>query len=212
VTISINIPRITQRERRVISLSTLIVVLGLILGRALPAWRQVSTAEHRRATVLADSVTKMRFAIKSGAKNRDSVAAARRRLDRAASAVLVSTSREAAEAKLIGILSNAADDIGLDVTSLQAIGDALIEPKSRRLRPSLFRTVGVRGSARGDIQTLVDLVSFVDTSSHTLALQSFSVTQARNGRMDSSPEELQMEFVVRALTSASSSQKAAGPR
>jgi hypothetical protein len=192
---------VTPRERRVIAAAVAAVVLGVLLGRGGPARREWLDRETNRATALRDSLTMMRRLIADDQTAADSVFASRRRLARASASVIAAPTRDVAEARLIGILADVSADVGLDVSSLQAMNEALLEPRSRKAAKSRLEAVTVRGNAVGSIDAVLDFLIAVDTSSRPLSLRSLALTQARSGRPDTDADALQFEFVVSGLAS-----------
>lgn len=163
------------RERRVVVSAVALIGSALFLTRALPAWRGwVESVENRRV-VLVDSLQHMRALVSNGKPDGAYSPKTLLDLEVANTAVLTGRSEELVLSRLLGLVSAAADDVGVTLSTVQGLPLVDRGARSGRRAPGEFSTVSARATGTADAELLPELLAFIDTSRTQLSLRSLSV-------------------------------------
>lgn len=189
---------LSARERRIIASALAVVGLALLLTRALPAWQSWVDSTGNRRGVLVDSLAQMRALASSGSPDGASLPKTLLEMELASTSVLTGRSEELVLSRLLGLLTAAADDVGVTLSTAQGLPLVSRGARSGRRAPGQYSTVSVRATGTGDAELLPELLAFIDTSRTQLSTRSFSVSPATisgEGRTHS----VQFDLVVSAL-------------
>jgi hypothetical protein len=182
---------IGSRDRRTLVVG--IVAVGLILGigRGLPAWRRWD----RTARVAAEDATRELASIESGKREltalRNSAVAQRRQLQILSPMVLEGASPAEAGALLAAAVTDAAEEVGAQIGSVQIRPDTTYKGN--------FARVAVRLSATADVTSLAQLLNELESGELLLNVRELTVNQAAPAAPDNTPEALRFELLVEGL-------------
>ncbi len=203
MTLSISWSRLESRERVVIVCAVSVVVAAILLGRIVPAWRDWSDSAHMRRADLVDSLARMRTLMLSATRTQDSAQQAKMARDLDRTVIVTARSADAATTRLLGLMSAAADDVGVSLSSVQPQPDANVGRRPKAQGVSGLSSVSVRALGASDPDLLPELFAFIDTSRVPLSIRSVSVrnsTFAVGGREAS----VQFDIVISALVRVNS--------
>jgi type II secretory pathway component PulM len=199
------------RERRVILGAALLIGSALIVTRALPVWNDwVDTTANRRA-VLVDSLARMRAITSDAARDRARSRSSRLALEVGRAGVLTARSEELAVTRLLGLISAAADDVGVTLSTAQGQPLVARSARSKQRQRAAFSTVSVRATGNADPDLLPELLAFIDTSRTQLSTRSFSVT-AGVLSAETRTSGVQFDLVVSALVRIDAGSPTRSPR
>lgn len=183
--------QLSARDRRALLVGSALVALALALGRGLPAWLELlessrSDADQRRRA-LADA----RAVIAAEPALRDSLIARRVRYLEVAPALIAAVTPSAMASRLGAIVSAAATNAGVAVSSVVLRADTASS--------SGFGRPLVRGEARGDISGLTQFLLLIDLGPPLLRVVELTVTQAEPAAVGRA-EELRIAFVIEGIS------------
>jgi hypothetical protein len=179
------------RDRRTLVIGLLTVGSIVAVGRGVPAWRRWDQSARVAA---ADAVRELQ-AIEGASRQlpamRDSVAAWRRRLDTLAVMVLEGESPAQAAAALATAVTDAADEAGMLIGSVQVRPDSIYKGS--------FARVAVRLSATADVTSLAQLLQDLEGGELLLSIRELTVSQPAPAAPANTPEALRLEILVEGL-------------
>ena len=183
--------QLSARDRRALLVGSALVALALALGRGLPAWLELlessrSDADQRRRA-LADA----RAVIAAEPALRDSLIARRVRYLEVAPALIAAVTPSAMASRLGAIVSAAATNAGVAVSSVVLRADTASS--------SGFGRPLIRGEARGDISGLTQFLLLIDLGPPLLRVVELTVTQTEPAAVGRA-EELRIAFVIEGIS------------
>ena len=182
---------ISARDRRALLVCSLAVGAIVGAGRGIPAWRSWDADVRGGAAVQVRQLEMLEGGLALLPSLRDSVGARRSRLDSVAAMFVDGDSPALAAAALATIVSDLAEEGGVQVNSVQVRADSA-------WRSSVAR-VGVRVSATGDVTGLTDLLQQIEGHDLLLQVREMVVTQPAPTAPDHVPEALRLELLVEGL-------------
>lgn len=183
--------QLSARDRRALLVGSALVALALALGRGLPAWLELlessrGDADHQRRA-LADA----RAVIAAEPALRDSLVARRVRYLEVAPALIAAVTPSAMASRLGAIVSAAATNAGVAVSSVVLRADTASS--------SGFGRPLIRGEARGDISGLTQFLLLIDLGPPLLRVVELTVTQTEPAAVGRA-EELRIAFVIEGIS------------
>jgi hypothetical protein len=161
-----------QRDRRALIWGTAILLTAALGLRGLPAIVRWTHAQRERAERLSLAVADARIAERAGQWLSDSVAMRRERAG-AMDALFLRGVGPIAAADLAGEISAVAEAVGVQMASLQ------VDPSADSVPP--VRLIRARASISGDLDSVMQFVSLIETGPPMLAVREMSVTR-RSGQ------------------------------
>lgn len=190
---------LSARERRVTTWAVGCVIVGVILGRGLPALNSWTSRERTRRVTLADSLASLREVLTWRQRSVTSRIAVSQHSSLQVLSLDSAPNRPAAEAKMMALVSAVGDDAGLDLTSLQIVAEPTSQRRTRIAPANALQRISVRTSGTGDIEALAAFLSFVDTSRVPVVVRSMTVSPRQQGPSNDGMNVLSIDFVVSAL-------------
>lgn len=167
---------LSTRERRLIPWAVGCVVVGILIGRGFPALNEWTSFQRSRRSVLIDSLAQLN-AVVAWRQSPEGRAASVARASSSLAVVAIAPNRAAAEAKLMEMISDAADDADFDVTSMQIVPEPQNKRGSESSQSALqTQRVSLRASGSGDIDALTAFLSFADTSRTPVMIRALTVS------------------------------------
>jgi hypothetical protein len=185
------IPRISGRDRRTLVTGAIVIVLLVVLGRGLPAWRRWDAGVRASAAEMAAEAARAEQTVRMLAPALDSLQARRTRLVTLGRGVLDGGSTAASGAALASLVSGAAARAGVQIGSVQVRPDTA--------GAGTFMRIGVRADGTGDLPAIVRMLAMLEGAPELLAVRALSVTQPAPGGPPEQPEALRMEISVEGL-------------
>lgn len=185
------IPRISDRDRRTLITGTVVIVLLVLLGRGLPAWRRWDADVRASAAEMAAEAAHAEQTVRLLAPALDSLQARRARLVALGRGVLEGESTAASGAALASLVSGAAARAGVQIGSVQVRPDTA--------GAGTFMRIGVRADGTGDLPAITRLLALLEGAPELLAVRALSITQPAPGGPAEQPEALRLEISVEGL-------------
>lgn len=183
--------RLGQRDVRALLAGAGAVATILLAVRGVPlyfAWTQEARAEDTEARTAA--ARERALVADAGAAN-DSAVVRGRRMIALAPAVLSGDTPNSASATLAGLLSGAAAQSGVRLSSVQMHGDSLSH--------DVFTRIAAHLEATGDIRGITQLLAVLERGPTLLAITSLAITQPDPNAGDDRIEALRLELDVQGL-------------
>jgi hypothetical protein len=187
----------SSRDRRALSLGTLVIAATIAGARGVPAlreWSETSVASARE--VVGEAERARRSAMGAGALA-DTMQVRSERFIALAPALLDGKSAATAGATLASIVSGAAAASDAKLGSVQLRADSV--PDSSAAARRTFTRVAVRASLTADVRGLSRFLLALERGLTLLSIDELSVTQPEPGADGTRPEMLQVEIIVAGL-------------
>ncbi len=188
---------LTLRERVTIVIALGLITVSLALTRLAPAWREWSESEQRRLTALTDTLSQMREATSTQGERVDSIRLQRLRSALARVTPLIARTEEEAALAAMNLVVAAADDVGIEFSSIQRYRESGAPTRGKSKRRDSFQAVNVKATGITDPNLMPELLAFLDTSRVQLAARSMSISAAVSGGGQRA-HEVRFELVVAA--------------
>lgn len=182
---------LSPRDRRVLGGGAGAVLLILVLGRGIPAWRRWDADTRASAGELIAEARAAEARSAGLPAALDSLQARRARFVDVGASVLPGASPAAAGASLAGLVSGAASRAGTVLGSVSVVPDTT--------GGGIFVRVTVRGDATGDLPSITRMLAMLEGDPHRLILRELAITQPNPGGPPEMPESLRVEFSVQGL-------------
>lgn len=183
--------RLSARDRRALLMGGLLVVLAIVLGRGVPLWLELLGGSRDEADQARRALADARAVIAAAPELRDSLVVRRARYLNAAPAVIVGATPSAVASRLSAIVSAAATNAGIAMSSVMLRADTASS--------SAFGRPSVRGEARGDISGLTQFLLLIELGPPLLRVAELTVTQADPAGAGRA-EELRIAFVIEGMS------------
>lgn len=187
--------RLSARDRRILTLGAVTVVVLLAGARGIPAWRQWRAATWESAAELSAEVSRAQATATRLPALRAEHAALRGRYLALAPTLLPGRTPASAGAALTGLVSGAGALSGVRLGALQILTD----PASGSSGAGVFRRVTVRGDATGDVAGVTRLLAALERGPARLAIRELSIQQPEPAAPPDRAESLRAEFIVQGL-------------
>jgi hypothetical protein len=194
--------QLTPRERLIVTGATTVLAAVILSARAVPLWNDWATAESVRSAVLSDSIVSMRAQLSRETVHKDGIAQAQLESELSHTAVLAARSDEDASHALLRLLSAAADDVGVTLSSVQRQSEVAGPKGASETARARFSSVSVKviGVAHPDL--VPEFLAFIDTSRVQLSATSVSISAGAH-RENGKETSVQLDLVVAALVTIS---------
>ena len=174
-----------------IVVAAIVVLPGILVGRAFPAWREWTTAGAERRERASHELARIEEAIDGAAALRDSLIARNARYLALAPGLLPGGTPGGAGASLAALVSGAAVGSGLRIGAVHVRSDTV--------PASVFSRVTARGDAHGDITGLTRFLAAIERGPALLVVRQASITQRDPSAPQERAEELRLEFVIEGI-------------
>jgi hypothetical protein len=191
---------ISDRERRVVAVGALAVVVALGVGRGLPAWRAWKSAAVASAALQTERAVDAEASVRGLRARIDTVEARQRRLGELAPALLDGTTPAAAGASLAALVSGAAARSGVRLNSVQVAQDSASAGRT-------FLRVSLHADATGDVAGVSKMLSLLEGGPELLAIREMSISQP--DPVGQGPEQLHAELTIEGLALAAAADSSA---
>jgi hypothetical protein len=181
----------TAKDRRTLIGGAMVVGSVIAFGRGIPSWRDWDADRRTQASATLARAAEFDRALRAIPHMADSARISASRYGAAVATLLVEETPAIASARLADLVSGAADDASVKVTSLMIRPDTAFKDR--------FARVAVRLSATGDIRALVELLDTLEGSETVLSVRELFVTPTEPAGSDSKPEALRFQLLVEAL-------------
>lgn len=188
------IPRISDRDRRTLAAGALVIVLLVLLGRGLPAWRRWDADIRASAAEMAAEAARAEQAVRLLPAGLDSLEARRARLVAVGRGALGGGSTAASAAALASLVSGSAARAGVQIGSVQVRPDTA--------SAGTFMRIAVRADGTGDLPAITRMLVLLEGAPELLAVRELSITQPNPGGPAEQPEALRVEVSVEGLALA----------
>lgn len=188
------IDRLSPRDRRALAAGAAVVLLLLLAGRGLPAWRRWDAAVRASAAEMAAEAARAERTARLLPATLDSLEARRARLVALGSALLDGGSPAASAAALASLLSGAGARAGVQIGSVQVRPDTA--------SAGTFLRVYARADGTGDLGAITRMLALLEGAPELLAVRELSITQTNPGGPAEQPEALRLELAVEGLAMA----------
>jgi Type II secretion system (T2SS), protein M subtype b len=185
---------LSPRDRRTLAAGALTILLLVLLGRGLPAWRRWDAGVRASAVELAGEAARAELAARELPAMLDSLEARRARLVAVGSGVLEGGSPAASGAILAALVSGSAARAGVQIGSVQVRPDTA--------GAGTFIRVSVRADGTGDLGAITRMLVLLEGAPELLAVREASITQPAPGGPAEQPEALRLELSVEGLALA----------
>jgi hypothetical protein len=186
--------RFSMGDVRTLRTGATLIALLVLLSRGLPAWRDWdNTARGSAADMIAEASRAEAFA-RTLPMARESLEVRRQRMEQLSPRTLEGGSAASAGATLTAVLSDAASRAGVQLGAVQLRTDSN--------SAATFFHVSVRADARGDLPSLLSLITTLEGGPELLTIREFSLTQPDPGGLNPQPELLRLELTVEGLGAA----------
>jgi hypothetical protein len=184
----------SERDRRVLLAGGAVILLILLLGRGIPAWRRWDQGVRAGAERRMEAAARAEAAIRDLPAGLDSLEARRARFFAVGGSLLEGESPAAAGAALASLLSGTAAQAGVQLGSVQVRPDTA--------SAGAFLRVWVRADATGDLPSITRLLTLLEGAPERLRVREISITQPSPGGPAEQPEALRLEVAVEGLALA----------
>lgn len=185
------IPRISGRDRRTLVTGMIVILLLVLLGRGIPAWRRWDAGVRASAAEMAAEAARAEQTVRLLPPALDSLQARRARLVALGRGVLDGESTAASGAALASLVSGAAARAGVEIGSVQVRPDTA--------GAGTFMRIAVRADGTGDLPAITRMLALLEGAPELLAVRALSITQPTPGGPAEQPEALRMEISVEGL-------------
>jgi hypothetical protein len=184
----------SERDRRVLVAGGAVILLILLLGRGIPAWRRWDEGVRAEAEGRMEAAARAEAAVRDLPAGLDSLEARRERFLALGGSLLEGESPAAAGAALAGLLSGTAARAGVQLGSVQVRPDTAAA--------GAFLRVWVRADATGDLPSITRMLTLLEGAPERLRVRELSITQPSPGGPAEQPEALRVEVAVEGLALA----------
>lgn len=182
---------LSDRDRRALYIGFMSVSILIVLSRGVPLWLSWTRAAQEDARVAATQLARANALVHARPVLADSLSARGDRLVSVMPAFLTGTSPEAAGATLAGIISQAAADSRVEMSSIDVRADSLDTDEVAR--------VSVRAVASGDVSGVMEMLAAIEGAPQLLVVRSLKIDQPEPDALPSTTEHLQVTLVVEGL-------------
>jgi hypothetical protein len=181
----------SARDRRVLVLGVVSILLILGLGRGLPAWRSWRAETHASARELTSEVTRARESISRHGLVNDSLSARRGRFVALAPLLLRGETPAMGGASLASLVASAATAANV------RLGPVQVQPDTTAR--TVFSRVRVRADVTGDVRGVGTFISSLERGQTLLAIREISISQLEPGAPPERAEALRVNLTVEGL-------------
>lgn len=185
---------ISPRDRRTLAAGLLAILVLLLLGRGIPAWRRWDADARASAAEMAAEAARAERTAADLPAMLDSLEARAARVAALGPAVLPGSSPAAAGASLAALVSGSAARAGVEIGSVQVRPDTA--------SAGTFMRVSVRADGTGDLPAITRMLVMLEGAPELLAIRETSITQPAPGGPAEQPEALRLEIAVEGLALA----------
>jgi hypothetical protein len=190
----------TARERWICIVSSVVVLLGLLLGRAVPATAEWITEQREAAESSGQRLATMRASLENEQTLRATLVAARRWALTLDSSLAMRVPRATAEARLLADVSAIAAEANVSVSSAQVVATPIGDSRERRSGARNLERIVIRVTGHGDTESLIEFLAALDTTRQVLSVRSLAINAgALSGRPQMQSAPLQFDMQVASL-------------
>lgn len=182
---------LSERDRRALYIGLMSVSVLIVLSRGVPLWLMWTRAAQEDARAATMELSRAKALMSARRILADSLSARGDRLVSVMPAFLAGTSPEAAGATLAGIISQAAADSRVEMSSMEVRADSLGTGEVAR--------VSVRAVASGDVSGVMEMLAAIGGGPELLAVRSLRIDQPEPDASPATMERLQVTLVVEGL-------------
>lgn len=182
---------LSDRDRRALYIGFMSVSLLIVLARGVPLWLSWTRAAQEDVRAMTMELARADALVSARRMLADSLSARGDRLVSVMPAFLAGSSPEAAGATLAGIISQAATDSRVDMSSMQVRVDSLGTSEVAR--------VSLRAVASGDVSGVMEMLAALEGAPELLAIRSLRIDQPEPDASPATMERLQVTLVVEGL-------------
>jgi hypothetical protein len=196
--------RLSDRDRRAATIGVVVICALVTLTKGVPAWHSWQHDAEAAATEVVVDAARADGVIAAYPELRDSLRVRTSRLRSLDASIVSGSDPAAAAASLASIVSDAANDAGVKLESVQP----RVDSESRTLGTArvsshpAFARVSVHGDAVGDVVTLTQFLAQLEHGPVLLVVRALSITQPEPEAPSSRMEKLHAEFAVVGLARA----------
>lgn len=182
---------LSSRDRRALYLGFVSISILIVLSRGIPLWIAWTSAVRSDAQASTVELSRSTALMRARRTLADSLSERGNRLVSVMPAFLTGVSPEAAGASLAGILSQAAADSRVELSSMEVRADSLGSDEVAR--------VSVRVVASGDVGGVIQMLAAIEGEQRLLTVRSLRLDQPEPDAPSSTMERLQITLVVQGL-------------
>lgn len=184
---------LSSGDRSALLRGAVMLLLVLLVGRGAPAYRRWRTDVRNQRDLAVARATYVSASVRDIQHSRARLADAARRLAAYDSAYVAGATATAAGAALAELISEAATDADVQLTSIQASADSLPSGPARR--------VHARASVSGDFPKLARFIESLEEGMPLVAVRTVDITQAGSPTPDR-PEQLRADLEIESVARA----------
>lgn len=182
---------LSGRDRRTLTVGAIVIVLLVLLGRGIPAWRRWDAEVRASAARMAAEAARAEQTVRLLPASLDSLEARRARFIAVGGGALDGGTAAASGAALASLVSGAAARAGVQVGSVQVRPDTA--------SAGTFMRIGVRADGVGDLPAITRMLALLEGAPELLAVRELAITQPLPGGPAEQAEALRMEIAVQGL-------------
>lgn len=194
---------ISPKDRVVLLVGITIVMSILISARGVPAIASWQATERTNAASLVQREDHARKNVRALRQTLDTLSAKRSRLAQLRAGLLKGDSPTLAGAWLAEHISDLAADNDVELGAVQIKSDST---------KGAFVPVQLRASVSGDLESVVDFLSTIETGLPVIAVRELTISQPAVALTAAQPELLRVEVVIEGLADARQGLSAASRR
>ena len=183
--------RMSARDRKVLAIGAEVCAALIIVTRGAPAALRWTAEARASGAQLVGEAERGRESVARANETRDSLRVRGARYYALGRSLLQGESVAGGGGALASLLSDAAAEANVRLGSVQVRADSA--------GGGAFTTVGVRGTATGDIRGIAALLRTLEGGPAMLAVRELSVTQPEPAAGDERPEVLQVQLLVEGI-------------
>lgn len=183
-------PRLSARDRRALAVGVASIGALIALSRGLPPLVRWQQERRASAQELARELARAETSIARMQRDRDSLAARNARYLALAPMLLPERTGAASTAALAAMVSGAGAGAGVAMGAVQPLPDTV---------RGVFRQVGVRADATGDVRGVAKLLEALERGPTRLAIRRLTIAQPAPGAPATQPEALHLQLDVYGL-------------
>lgn len=178
-------------DRRTLWTGTAVILLLVLLGRGIPAWRRWDADVRASAAEMAAEAARAESETRRLPAALDSLQARRARYAALGRGILGGESTAAAGASLAALVSGTAARAGVQIGSVQVRPDTA--------GAGTFMRVAVQADGTGDLAAVTRMLVMLEGSPELLAVRQIAITQPNPGGPAELPESLRLDITVEGL-------------
>jgi hypothetical protein len=181
-------------DRRTLWMGIGVILLLVLLGRGIPAWRRWDADARGSAAEMAAEAARAESETRRLPVSLDSLQARRARYAALGGGILPGESTAAAGASLAALVSGAAARAGVQIGSVQVRPDTA--------GAGTFMRISVQADGTGDLPAVTRMLVMLEGGRELLAVRQLSITQPNPGGPAELPESLRLDITVEGMALA----------